>query len=149
MKYHFQSAIKASMIFSPEEHYSVFVFWFPKIWRHYSEDITVRWRDEDITVSSFSLYYTWRNDLRLHNRMIWAIIIAMFIYSGIVVIWDSWILICHPAVSFVPSGSRRAQMTLPGGKSKSADLKWQQCPQNEHYCYNFIFLVIDWYVWIF
>ena len=34
------------------------------------EDITVRRRDEDIIVSSFSLNYTWRNDLRLHNRMI-------------------------------------------------------------------------------
>ena len=30
-----------------------------------------------------------------------AIIIIMFIYSGIVVIWDPWILICHPPVSFV------------------------------------------------
>ena len=34
------------------------------------EDITVRRRDEDVTLSSFSLYYVWRNDLHLHNRMI-------------------------------------------------------------------------------
>ena len=34
------------------------------------EDITVRRGDEDIIVSSFSLYYTWRNDLHLYNRMI-------------------------------------------------------------------------------
>ena len=40
-----------------------------KSWRHYIEYIAVRWRDEGITMSSFSLYYTWRNDLRLHNRI--------------------------------------------------------------------------------
>ena len=39
----------------------------------------------------------------------------MFIYSGINVIWDPWILICHPLVSFVQSALRRAQMTLSGG----------------------------------
>ena len=57
-----------------------------------SENITVRWRGEGITVSSFSLCYTWRKDLRLCNCMILAIIIIiiiiiiitiMFIYSGI------------------------------------------------------------------
>ena len=64
---------------------------------------------------AFSLYYTWRNDLRLYNSMILAIIIIMFIYSGIV-IWDPWILICHSPVSFMPSTSRRVQITLSCGK---------------------------------
>ena len=41
-------------------------------------------------------------------------------FESTVVIWDPWILICHPSVSFVPSALRRAQMTLSGGKSKSA-----------------------------
>ena len=95
----------------------------------------VSWRDEDITVSPFSLYYTWRNNLRLYNRMILAIII-MFVYSGIVVIGEPWILICHPPVSFVPSALRRAQMTLSGGNSKSAGFKWQKCRVSEHYIIN-------------
>ena len=86
------------------------------------EDIAVRWRDEDITVPSFSLSYTWRNDLRLYNRMILAM---MFIYSDIIVIWDLWILICHPPVSFVTSAPHRAQVMLLGGKPKTAGLKWQ------------------------
>ena len=47
----------------------------------------------------------------------------MFIYSGIVVIWDPWILICHPPV------------TLSRGKSQFTELKGEQCPQNEDYCY--------------
>ena len=89
---------------------------------------------------SFSLYYIRSNDLCLFNRMILAIIIIIiiiiiFIYSGIFVIWDSWILIYHPPVSSVSCASYWAQMTLSGGKSKSADLKWQQCSQNQHYCY--------------
>ena len=42
---------------------SVFVFRLPKTWIHYSEDITGRWRDEDIAVSSFSLYYSWLNNI--------------------------------------------------------------------------------------
>ena len=42
---------------------SVFIFRLPKTWIHYSEDITGRWRDEDIAVSSFSLYYTWLNNI--------------------------------------------------------------------------------------
>ena len=29
----------------------------------------------------------------------------------------------------------QCQITLSGGKSKSAGLKWQQYPQNERYCY--------------
>ena len=41
---------------------SVFIFRLPKTWMHYSEDITGRWRDEDIPVPSFSLYYTWLNN---------------------------------------------------------------------------------------
>ena len=76
------------------------------------EDITARWRDEDIKMSSFSLYYTWRNHLYLDNCMILEIIMIMFIYSEIVVIWDPWVLYCHTP-----------QMTLPGCKSKSADWK--------------------------
>ena len=86
-------------------------------------------------MSSFSLYYTWLNDLRLYNCMILAMIIIMFIYSGIVVIWDPWILIWHPPLSFVPFALHRAQMTLLDGKSKSSGFKWQQCLQNEHYFY--------------
>ena len=93
---------------------------------------TVQWHEEMFP------YYTRRNDLRLYNRMIFAIIIIMFIYSGIVVTWHPSILICHPPVSFVPSVLRRTQMTLSGGKSNSARLTWQQCPQNEHYCYNVV-----------
>ena len=88
------------------------------------EDITVRWRDGDYSVI-ISLYHTWRNDLRLYNRMILAttiiITIIMFIYSGIVVIWESWILIYHPPVPFVRSASRRAQMTLSDEKSSPRD----------------------------
>ena len=87
---------------------------------------------ESITVSS--LYYTSCNDLHLYNDIILAIII-MFIYSSLIVIWDSWILICHPSMSFLPSAWYQAQIILSGGKSKSIGLKWQQCPQNEHHCY--------------
>ena len=57
------------------------------------------------------------------NYILAIIIIIMFIYLGIVVIWDPWILICHPTV------------TTSGGKGKSAGLNSQQCPQNEHYYY--------------
>ena len=55
------------------------------------EDILVKklQRDEDIIVSSLSLYYTWHNDLHLFNHMILTIIIINFIYLGIVTIWDS------------------------------------------------------------
>ena len=42
---------------------SVFIFRLPKTWIHYSEDITGRWRDEDTAVSSFSLCYTWLNNI--------------------------------------------------------------------------------------
>ena len=42
----------------------------------------------------------------------------MFIYLGIVVIWDHWILICHPPLSFVTSASRRPdkkeEFVVPG-----------------------------------
>ena len=34
----------------------------------------MRWRDKEITVPSFFVYYTWCNNLRLYNRMILAII---------------------------------------------------------------------------
>ena len=47
---------------------SVFIFWLPKTWIHYSEDITGRWRDEDIAVSSFSLCHTWLNNIILHSK---------------------------------------------------------------------------------
>ena len=33
---------------------------------------------KSITVFSFSLYYTWQNDLRLYNRMILTVITIMF-----------------------------------------------------------------------
>ena len=75
----------------------------------------------------FSLYYTWCNKLCLYNQITWAVII-MFIYLGIFVIWNPWILICYLPVSFV--------LTLSGGKSKSVVLKWQQYPKNEHNCYS-------------
>ena len=124
------------MIFSPWRSPEVSSFFYYQ--KH--EDITLKtlqWDEEmkTLTVSSFSLHYTWRSDLRLYNHMILAILKIMFIYSGIVVIWNTWILICQPPVSFVSSTLCRAQMTLPGSKSKSAGLKWQQCPQNEHYFY--------------
>ena len=38
------------------------------------------------------------------------------------------ILIFSPTVWFVSDVKQRAEMTLEGGKSKSAGLKWQQCP---------------------
>ena len=71
-------------------------------------DITVIWPDEDVTLSSFSFYYTWHNDLRLYNRIVLAIIIIIiiiirFIHSGIVVIWDPLMLIFHLSVSLVSS----------------------------------------------
>ena len=78
-----------------------------------------------ITVSLFSLSYKWRNDLRLYmeiylhglyNRMILAIIIIMSIYSSIVVIWDPWILICHPPMSFRQIKIRGPQMTAMPSK---------------------------------
>ena len=60
--------------------------------------MTVRGRDEDITMSSFSLYYTWRNDLRLYNSMIFVIMI---------------LIITTPLDFDLPhSTSRRAQVTL-------------------------------------
>ena len=83
--------IKLAEILFSANHQGINIFWFPKIWRHCREDTTVRWQDEDITVSSFSLYLTWHNDLCLHNQMILVIILIMFIYSGII-IWDPWIL---------------------------------------------------------
>ena len=77
-----QPAIKALMTSPPWRALQCLHFRLLKTWRCYSEDIAMRLRDEDITMSSFSLYYAWCNDLRLYNRMIWAIII-MFFYSGI------------------------------------------------------------------
>ena len=52
---------------------SVFIFRLPKTWIYYSEDVTGRWRDEDIAVSSFSLYYTWLNNIIiLHSKGGWS-----------------------------------------------------------------------------
>ena len=52
---------------------SVFIFRLPKTWIHYSEDITGRWRDEDIAVSSFSPYYAWLNNIIiLHSKGGWT-----------------------------------------------------------------------------
>ena len=69
---------------------SVFIFRLPKTWIHYSEDITRRWSDEDIAVSSFSLYYTWVNNIIiLHSgntfEYLWAraILWRRSIFSGI------------------------------------------------------------------
>ena len=62
--------------------------------------------------------------LRLYNCRILAIMI-MFIYSG--------------TFSFETLGfwfaTLQCQMTLSSGKSKCAGLKWQQCYQNQYYCY--------------
>ena len=50
----------------------VFIFWLAKAWIHFSEDITGRWRDEGIAVSSFSLCYTWLNNIIiLHSKGGW------------------------------------------------------------------------------
>ena len=106
----------------------MFIFQFLKTWRHHCEDITVRWRDEDITVFSFSLYHTWRNDPRLYNRMILTkIIIIMFTYSGIVVIGNPWILICHPQCN---EWHCRAANQNPRASN------YNHAIINEHYCYN-------------
>ena len=94
-------------------------------WRHYSE--MKGWRHYSVFIFSFSL--KWRNDLGLYNRMILAIII-MFIYSGIIVIWDNCILVCYLQCHFV------RQIRLSSDKSKFTGLKWQQCPPNEHHCYS-------------
>ena len=52
---------------------SVFIFWLPKTWIHYSEDVTRRWRDEVIAVFSFSLYYTWLNNIFTpHSKRGWT-----------------------------------------------------------------------------
>ena len=51
---------------------SVFIFRLPKTWIRYSENITGKWRDEDIAVSSFWLYYTWlSNIILLHSKGGW------------------------------------------------------------------------------
>ena len=79
--------------------------------------------------------HLWLNTFKI--VLISAIIVIMFIYSGVVVIWHPCILICCPPVSFMPSASHWAcQITLSGRKSKFGSLKWQRRPRNEHYCYN-------------
>ena len=93
---------------------SVFIFRLSKTWRHYSEDITV---------SSCSQYYTWRNDLSLYYHIILAIMIIMFIYSGTVFIWDPWILNCHPPMSFVPFASPWAAYQNPKVSNDTNALK--------------------------
>ena len=125
LNYHFQPAIKVLIIFSPWRalqwlHFPIARNMKALLWRHYSE--MKRWRHYSIFIF---FYYTWRNDLRLYNRMtlstiIIMIITIMFIYSGINFILDPRILICRAPVSFVPSVLRRTQMTLSVGKSKSA-----------------------------
>ena len=58
LAYHFQLTIKALMTILSYRASRCLHFPLAKTWKHYSEDITARWRDENITVSSFSLYYT-------------------------------------------------------------------------------------------
>ena len=71
--------------------------------------------------------------------------IYLSIYSGNVIIWDPWILIYHPPVSFVPCPLRRAQIAQSGGKSKSVCLKSQQCSQNGFYYYLLVtFKSLQW-----
>ena len=66
-------------------------------------------------------------------------------FEGIVVIWDPRILICRLTVEFVLDAKRRAKMTLERSKSKSKDLKWQQCLRKcSSHCnvFTFMFLAI-------
>ena len=46
----------------------------------------------------------------------------MFIYSGIVLIWTPWILICHPPVSFVKWHYQAASQN-PEDSNGNNDLK--------------------------
>ena len=77
-----------------------------------SEGIIARWRDEDITVSLFSLYYTWRNDLRLYNRTILTITIIMFIYTSTVATLLRFASGTNDTVGQLIK-IRRTQMTMP------------------------------------
>ena len=138
----FRPPLRRYWYFSPEEHYSVFFFRLPKAWktlqwRRYS--VIKRWRHYRV----FIFYYVWRNDLRLYNRMI--------LERNDLRLYDRMILAinvnllgycCHLRTldfDLPPSGVICALhfASLSGGKSKSACLKWQQCPQNEHYCLVF------------
>ena len=87
------------------------------------EDIAVRWRDEDITVSSFSLYYIMAQV---------CIIVWYFSNNNNVHLFD---YCCHlrPLDFDLPPSS--AIVTISGSISKFAGLKRKQCPQNEHYSY--------------
>ena len=74
---------------------------------------------------SFSSRHQGVNDISSLKSMTMILtMIIMLIYSDIVVIWDLWLLICYPPVSFVPSPLRWAQMTPSGGKWKSAGLNF-------------------------
>ena len=44
----------------------------------------------------------------------------MFIYSGIGVAWNPWILICHLPVSFVPCKCRPANQSLRASSNNKA-----------------------------
>ena len=90
---------------------------------HYSENITVRWRGEGITVSSFSLCYAWRKDLRLCNFMILAtiiiIIIIMFIYSGILTFY-------LPLSSVICANDHvRRKIKIHGHQATAIPSKWK------------------------
>ena len=101
MSHYLQNQWAEISFFSPSSRH----WWYFFLEEHCSVFIFLCQKHEDITKSSFSVCYTWRNDLHLYSHMILAIIIL---------------------VSF---------NELLGGKSKSVGLKWQQCPQNEHYCH--------------
>ena len=88
---------------------------------------------EDITVKTLQ----WDEEMKTWSVFI-AIIIIMFIYSGTVIIWDSWILIYNPPVDFCPSLRVMHKWHKSNdSKSKSAGFKWQQCSQNQNYCFIF------------
>ena len=59
---------------------SVFIFRLLKTWIHYHEDITCRWRGEEIAGSRKSLYCTWLNNIiGLVSKCIRSYILFLFI----------------------------------------------------------------------
>ena len=98
-------------------------FLIAKKWRHYSE--MKRWRNYSAFIFSV-----------LHMAY-WPTFVSSYDTSSnnnnFYLLGD-----CCPfrPLDFdLPPSSVIWQITLLGGKSKSAGLTWQQCPQNEHYCY--------------
>ena len=69
---------------------------------------------KSITVSSFSLYYTWHNDLRLYNRMILTVIIIMFTLRA---------LLSFETLGFW-FGAVARQIKVRGPQMTTVPLKW-------------------------